>query len=473
MRRAAAYGFTLPVALASLLLPAVAPTAAVNRAESGASTAVTTVQASGAVRSTARAALPPGAPRTGIAASAWALPVDVTFFGVHDDESLRVKPTQWGTGRLHAAWCDVQPTAASDAGAVAADLLERPFRVSARNNVRRLNVSLGHPAAWVFADHPRATATADVAVWYCQHSRANVSVPTARSLTAGPVHDAYAAYVGAVIAAAGEYLATDPGNRLVLQAWNEPNLGNGGQVRRTIPGAARTWKQAAASLQQQERIIRAVAEALIPGRYELSSPALYGKSNALLTAYLARQAKDRTVDSVSLNFYSHRVAVTGAMARWTKKAATAIQLVRRHRGLRALPVWITETNHNLVNYQPSNRANMQGLWASAATQRHLVEVTTAEAMRLGYAGLEWYQGTLQQVGVNTRAGSVGAQAAQEFLTEVAGRTLLACTTRRSVVTCTLSGRDAVDPSIQLIWSAKGFDGVTFVHPQPAVPVPVA
>ena len=456
MRRAAAYGLTLPVALASLLLPAVTPTAAANRAESGASTAVTTVQASGAVRSTARAALPPGAPRTGIAASAWALPVDVTFFGVHDDESLRVKPTQWGTGRLHAAWCDVQPTATSDAGAVAADLLERPFRVSARNNVRRLNVSLGHPAAWVFADHPRATATADVAVWYCQHSRANVSFPTARSLTAGPVHDAYAAYVGAVIAAAGEYLATDPGNRLVLQAWNEPNLGNGGQVRRTIPGAARTWKQAAASLQQQERIIRAVAEALIPGRYELSSPALYGKSNALLTAYLARQAKDRTVDSVSLNFYSHRVAVTGAMARWTKKAATAIQLVRRHRGLRALPVWITETNHNLVNSR--KQTNRTPTWTTPAAQRRLMEVTTLEAMRQGFAGIEWYQGSLAQTAVNTRPGSVATHANARLRDLLVGRVLVRCKAGKTNSWCVFSAKKG-SPAIRVSWSAKGAAGI--------------
>lgn len=447
MRRGVLQGLTTLVALAGLLAVAVVgppPAVAAN-----------------------------GAPRGGLAGSAWSLPIDATYFGVHDDEVLRVKPSQWGTGRMHAAWCTVAPSSTADVHATADQTLATTFRVNAKNDVRRLNVSLGHPAPWVFGDHPTAVRTSVELIWYCQHALANTSFPTRKSLIVGPVHDAYDSYIRAVIAAAGDYLGADPANRLVLQTWNEPNLGNGGQVTRRIPGAARTWKQAAASLQEQERIIRAVADELIPGRFEISSPALYGKSNALTRAYLAAQARDRTVDSISLNFYTHTRRPGVTMARWTTKAAAAIGLVRAYRSLRTVPVWITETNHNLVNNQPGNRSNMQGLWASAAVQRHLVEATTAQALRLGFAGLEWYQGSLQQVAVNTRAGTIGALAAQEFLAQVAGRTVQKCGSRRTVITCTLVSPDPTVPPLRMRWSTKGFDGVTFLPPVVASPDPYA
>ena len=425
------------------------------------------VLGSAAAAPDARAAV--GAPKGGTYASSWLVPVDATFFGVHDDQALRVDPSQWGTGRMHASWCDVAPTAGTDVQEKADSLLKHTFRVNAKNDVRRLNVTLGHPATWVFQAH--ANAVRPAYIWYCEHALANTSFPTRASLISGPVRDAYSAYVRAVIVAADHYLEADLANRIVLQAWNEPNLANGGQVKRRIPGAARTWTQAAASLQEQERIMRQVAEALIPGRYEISSPAMYGKSNALMSAYLRAQAKKRTVDSVSLNFYTHNTTPTTTMAKWTTKAARAIRLVRAYKKLRTLPVWITETNHNLINGKPGVRSNLEGKWASAEVQEHLVEVTTAQALRLGYAGLEWYQGALDQVAVNTRAGSVGAVAAKAFLSEVSGRTLTSCRTKRTVTTCTLSGRDLTDPAIRMRWSGKGLDGVTFVHPLPALPTP--
>ena len=216
-------------------------------------------------------------------------PVAPEFFGVQDDHVRPLDPAAWATGRLWAAWCTVQPRPDMDVERAARDALRPAFQTFAASETRRLTVSLGHPAPWVFGDHPAAVRERPKRVWYCGRHASVTSFPTASSLRTGPVGDTYAAYVEAVIRAARPYLASDPRNMLVLQAWNEPNLLNGGTVQERIPGAARTWRQASNSLREQERILWRVGAALIPGRFEVTSPALYGKPTALGAVYLKRR----------------------------------------------------------------------------------------------------------------------------------------------------------------------------------------
>jgi hypothetical protein len=395
-------------------------------------------------------------------ASAASRPITPEFFGVQDDLVRPMAGHAWGSARLWAAWCTVQPRAGMPVGPAAEQALGRQFGVFADAGVSRLTLSLGHPAPWVFGDHPRAVAKKTERVWFCGQHASVTSFPTASSLKSGPVRDAYSQYVAAVIAAARPYLDANPANKLVLQAWNEPNLLNGGTVTHRIPGSARTWKQASDSLRAQERIIRQVARATIPGRFEVTSPSLYGKRTALNTAYFKDQARSRTVDSFSINFYTLRQkSVNKSLSLWRSKASTAQKLITRHRSLKKVPIWITETNHNLINGIP-DQGNVTGFWATPAVQKRLVEVTTMEALRKGFAGIQWYQGTDPQTAVRTLTGTPATEASAALRAELEGRQLVRCTTKRSRTTCSLTARAGSGP-IKVTWSAKGSAGVTILR----------
>jgi hypothetical protein len=146
---------------------------------------------------------------------------------------------------------------------------------------------------------------------------------------------------------------------------------------------------------------------------------------------------------------------------WRSKARIAKRLVTRYPSLRFLPVWVTETNHNLVNGVPDD-SNVQGEWADPAAQKRLIEVTTMEALRLGFAGLQWYQGSPTQTAVTTLPGSPAAEAIKALRAELVGRMVTGCSTRGAVTTCTLSARTDSGP-IQVRWSRSGTVGVEVLH----------
>ena len=279
--------------------------------------------------------------------NAASLRITPEYFGVQDDFAHPDDSGAWGSARVWAAWCSIQPTAETPVEEAALAFLGKAFRNYTDSGARRVTVSLGHPSSWLFNNHPAALSAENDRVWFCDNNAANTSFPSAGALRSGPVRDVYVAYITAVIKAAAPYLAANPGNKLVLQAWNEPNLLNGGTVSPKIPGAAQTWRQASNSLREQERIIRAVARTMVArSQYEITTPSLYGKKTALNTQYFKAQAKKRTVDSFSLNFYTLRQkSLNKSLKLWSRKAAVAKKLVTRYKKLRKRPIWITETNH--------------------------------------------------------------------------------------------------------------------------------
>ncbi len=390
--------------------------------------------------------------------SAAGRPIVPQSFGVQDDWARSDDSGAWGTARMWAAWCTVQPRSDTEVNDAANKRLGRVYQTYVRSGARRLTVSLGHPSPWVFKDHKKARAR-NKHVWYCEASNANTSFPSASSLRSGRVHDAYVAYVAAVITAGQPYLDANPANRLVLQAWNEPNLKNGGTITNKIPGTARSWSQASDSLRTQERIIRQLAQEMIPGRFEITSPSLYGRTSGLNTKYIKAQSRSRTVDSFSLNFYTLREkSVNGSLAKWRSKGTKAKKLITRYRSLRSVPIWLTETNHNLTNGIPSKK-NLTRTWASPAAQKRMLEVTTMEALRIGFAGIQWYQGTLKQVAVNTRPGTPATVASLTLSQELIGRRIVRCSTnKKKTTTCTLTARPG-SGRIKVSWSAKGSSGV--------------
>lgn len=388
-------------------------------------------------------------------------PIRPDFFGVQDDTQRNNSPV-WRTARIWGAWCSVQPRASMNVQQAARRVLGQAFALHGAAGRSRVTVSLGHPPPWVYANHRQATRPGNPRVWYCGAPRSVTAFPTVQSLTAGPVHNAYVRYVAAVIGSAKPFLAAHPVNRLVLQAWNEPNLGNGGKIKYKIPGAARTWVQAAESLRTQERIMRAVAQKLIPGRYEITTPAMTGRKTRLGTPYFRAQARARTVDSVSLNFYTRKSkSVNSSLKRWRFEAARAKRLVTRYKTLRRVPIWITETNHQLVN-RKRDRRNLKPRWSAPAPQKRMAEVSTMEAIRLGFAGLEWYQGTRTQTAVNTRPGAPATQSIRALRAQLQGRSLVACRVGRKRTTCSFSARHG-NPPIQVTWSRTGTAGVTILR----------
>lgn len=392
-------------------------------------------------------------------ASAAGRPITPEYVGIQDD---LIRPNQagaWGSARMYAKWCLVQKDASLDPAAAAESVLGGAFRTHADMGVTRLTVSFGHPAAWFYDNHPAATANSNKRIWFCGGAAAGGTFPSVTMLRSAGARSAYQAYVAGVISAGQQYLAANPTNKIVLQAWNEPNLLNGGAPTKKIPGAARTWKQASDSLREQERILRAVASSMIPGRFEITSPSLYGKKTQLNKYYFKAQAKSRTVDSISLNFYTLRQkSVNKSLALWKKKAATAKKLVTKYKKLRRLPIWITETNHNLINGIPYT-GNVTSFWAKPGTQKRLVEVTTMEALRQGYAGIQWYQGAPVQTAVNTQAGSVATAASTALMGELVGRRVSKCTVRKSTTTCRLTARPG-SGAITVRWSKEGSAGVS-------------
>ena len=362
----------------------------------------------------------------------------------------------WGS----AIWCYMQPTADADVTANLAASLGRDLdalRDSAGGGTAI--VTIGHPAPWVFDNHPRAVRKTKW--WSCGDHASSVSIPSTAALK--PNRDGspsvqaqrWASYVGTVV----DFLvARYQGSiRVELETWNEPNLSSGLDPSLKVPGAARTAKDAALALYRYESIAHDVIRSRgAQGWITLGSSAIFTRKNTFSDTYLRAHASRPRIDAVHFNIYGFNAKTpTHAVADWDKRAAKVHARLAKYKRLRALPTYLTEANLNLVNTN-SNRTNLRPAFRTDAEQRRMATSTQMNAYYRGFRGVYWLVPWREQqaaVFLRTHAGNVARDALAVLQSAVQGRTFTGCTSRKSVRTCTFVASDG--GRARVLWRISG------------------
>lgn len=359
-----------------------------------------------------------------------------TLYGQPDPggmASVRV----WGS----AIWCYVQPTADADVAANL-DALLAPTLERASNAGGTAIVTLGHPAPWVFDDHPRAVAPTKL--WACGDHASGASIPSPASLK--PLRkdvpsvqaQRWADYVGAVV----DYITARYAGRLkvVLESWNEPNLSSGLNYKLGIPGAASTVKQAVSALHTYDSIAYEVIRAKgARGTVSLGSSALFTRPNSFSTLYLKAHNKKRRINEIHVNIYGFNgKGANNMVADWDRRAAQFRERVAKFRKLRSLPIQATEANLNLIN-RDGNQTNLRASTANAAAQRRLATATQMNAYYRGLSAVYWLvPGRPEQtaVHIDPRPGNPARDGLAVLQGALQGRTFVGCSQRKGLRTCT-------------------------------------
>jgi hypothetical protein len=365
--------------------------------------------------------------------------------GMH---SIRV----WGS----AIWCYVQPTADADIAANLDRLLAPSLDPLAASGGGRALVTIGHPAPWVFGNHPRAVRPTKW--WSCGDHASSVSIPSTASLKAGSVQaQRWADYVGAI----SDWLHARYQGRIgqiVLEAWNEPNLSSGLDHRLGIPGAARTPTDAAKALHRYDSIARDVlAQRGTHGWITLGSSVLFTRPNTFSKAYLAAHNRKRRIDSIHFNIYGFNgSSATSAVLDWDRRAAQVRKRLKGYRALRNLPTYLTEVNLNLVN-NDTNRSNLRASITSPAAQRRMATATQMNAYYHGFQSVHWLVPWRQQqtaVFIRTEPGNVARDALAVLQGTLAGDRFAGCSSKAGVRSCRF-----VDPTTRaqatVLWRNSG------------------
>ncbi|HEX6886588.1 MAG TPA: hypothetical protein VF143_00670 [Candidatus Nanopelagicales bacterium] len=362
----------------------------------------------------------------------------------------------WGS----AIWCYAQPTADANVAANLDRLLAPSLDPVAAGGGGRAVVTIGHPAPWVFDNHPRALRPTKL--WSCGNHASSVSIPSVASLK--PNRDGspsvqaqrWAAYVGAV----SDWIVTRYQGRIqvTLETWNEPNLTSGLNPGLRVPGAARTPREAALSLHRYEAIARSVlVQRGSYGSILLGSSAIFTRPNTFSRAYLSAHNRSRQIDAIHVNIYgfSGRSA-TGAVVDWDRRAAQMRKRLNGYRALRGLPAYVTEANLNLVNTN-RNRSNLRGSITNPAEQRRMATATQMNAYFHGFSGVYWLIPWRQQqaaVFVRTEPGNVARDALAVLQGALQGRQFVGCSSRKGLRTCRF-----VDPAsgavARVLWRNTG------------------
>jgi hypothetical protein len=358
----------------------------------------------------------------------------------------------------------VQPTAASDVSASLDRLLAPSLDAVAAAGGAAI-VTIGHPAPWVFNNHPKAVASADKS-WFCGDHASGISIPSpralARSADGTPSRQAslWAAYVQAYV----EWITQRYGRSLkvVLEVWNEPNLKSGIDYRLGIPGAARTREEAVTALHRLESIAYDVIRTRGAGaRITLASSALLTRpTHAFTKLYLAAHNRKRSIDAIHVNVYGITGSNPGAWAAdWDTRAAQFKAAVRSYRALRTLPLRIVEANLNLTNLG-QNDYNLRASTARPAVQRRMATATQMNAYYHGYSALYWlvpWGPTQAAVQVRTEPGNVARDALAVLHSAVSGTTFSACSQRSGLRTCSFRGPQG---RVKVLWRTSGTSKVT-------------
>jgi hypothetical protein len=365
--------------------------------------------------------------------------------GVH---SIRV----WGS----AIWCYVQPTADADIWANLDQVLAPSLEPLANSGGGRAIVTIGHPAPWIFDNHPRAVRPTKW--WSCGNHASSVSIPSSASLKPGSVQaQRWAAYVDAVSA----WLEARYRGRIgeiVLETWNEPNLRSGLDPSLGIPGAARTPTDAAKALHRYDTILRDQLRARGSlGWITVGSSALFTRPNAFSSTYLAAHNRNRQIDAVHFNIYGFNGgSATSAVVDWDRRAAQIRKRLKQYRALRNLPAVLTEVNLNLVNTD-RNRTNLRGSITNPVEQRRMATATQMNGYYHGFSSVHWLIPWRQQqaaVFLRTEPGNVARDALAVLQGTVMGRQFTGCSSKSGVRTCRF-----VDPAsgnqAKVLWRLSG------------------
>lgn len=381
-----------------------------------------------------------------------------SLYGSHDPGGL-ASVRVWGS----AIWCYVQPTPDAPIAQNLDRLLAPSLDPIAATGGGTAIVTIGHPAPWVFDNHPRAVARTKL--WACGDHASGVSIPSPASLR--PARDGapsvqaqrYAAYVSAVV----DYLTSRYSGsiRIILETWNEPNLTSGLNPRLRIPGAARSVREAVASLHAYESIAHDVIRVKgASGSISLGSSALFTRSNQFSRLYLKAHSRKRRIDALHFNIYGFTGgSPTRAVQDWDRRAAAVRSRVAKYRALRSLPMVVTEANLNLVN-NDRNRSNLSPAFTDPTQQRRMATATQMNAYYRGFSGVHWLVPWRQQqaaVFVQTLPGNAARDALATLQEQLMGRTLGRCWQTKKVRTCTF--KDPVRGDARVLWRTSGVSTV--------------
>ena len=346
----------------------------------------------------------------------------------------------WGS----AIWCYMQPTTDADVAAnLHANLSPTLDRAAAAGGTAI--VTMGHPAPWVFENHPRAVAPTKL--WACGDHASGVSIPSPASLkprrSGAPSVQAqrWAAYVGSVV----DYVTSRYAGRLnvVLETWNEPNLSSGLNYKLRVPGAARTMKQAVSALHTYDSIAYDVIRSKgARGTVSLGSSALFTRPNSFSTRYLKAHNTKRRINALHVNVYGFTSKnATKMVSDWDRRVARFRKRVVKFRKLRSLPLHVTEANLNLVN-RDGNRTNLRASTANPAAQRRLATATQMNAYFRGYSSVYWlvpWRPEQTAVHVRSEPGNPARDGLAVLQGALEGRALVGCSQRKRLRTCTFAG----------------------------------
>lgn len=396
-------------------------------------------------------------PAVATPASAWPVtPATLgSLYGSADRNGL-ASVRIWGP----STWCQVQPSENSDVSANLDRLLApRLDEVAAAGGAAI--VTIGHPAPWVFDDHPRAAASAGK-TWFCGNHASGISIPSPRTLSKGKGASTprqqlrWAEYVTTYV----DWISRRYGRSLkvVLEVWNEPNLKSGIDYRLGVPGAARTREEAVAALHRLESIAYDVVRARRgAARITLASSALLTRpTHAFTRLYLAAHNRQRRIDAIHVNIYAISGSTPGAWAAdWDQRAAKFRAAVRSYGSLRNLPLRVVEANLNLTNLG-QNRYNLRASTAKPGVQRRMAAATQMNAYFRGYSSVHWlvpWDRRQAAVHIRTTPGNPARDALTVLNSALQGHRFRGCTLAKGVRTCTF--RAASGRAVRVVWRTSG------------------
>lgn len=358
-----------------------------------------------------------------------------------------------------ATWCRVQPSEDADMNSNLQVILGGQLDTQIALGATTAIVGLGHPAPWVFGNSPQA---GHAAVEYaCGNNAAGVSIPNPASLrpnrdgTPSVQATRWSNYVAAVV----DFLNARYGQSLnvLLQVYNEPNLTSGLDVKRKVPGAAHTIKDAVASLHTLESIASGIVASRANPAIKLTSTSMFQRPNEFFRRYMAAQNKRPVISSLAFNIYSAKAKSPEKMVdEWNMRVAIVKRVVNKYKRLRRMPAFITETNLNLVNNNHDN-SNLKASVTNDDQQRRLATAIQMNAFYYGYAAVYWLTPGPRQaaVTISYTTGGTARNALAVLRSQLVGRVLISCRNKANVRSCVFRDPTGARPDARALWRNHG------------------